>query len=608
MPSAFDFSHAPFDCLTEVERDWVRGTVEVTRYPKDTVLLQPDMPATHVYVLISGHVQHCESGEVVAVYGPGDFFAARAVMAGRTTSVLTTLDEVSTYRVPQATLKDLVASNSAFSAMLFADLSRRLSAVAEGNRQREFLSLMMAKVRDAYIRKPFFVDGHTDLVSLCRQMAERGLTNALVRDTADDGSARVGMFTTTDLRDALLRPEPPAQQSVRSLARFDLITVSPDTELFEALLVMLRHRVHRVLVREGDEILGVLSQLDLMSFISNHSHIIALQVEQASSIPELKAAAQQVDGLIELLHKGGVKIDVISALVSELNTQIFAKLWSFLAPPELQANSCLLVMGSEGRGEQILKTDQDNALILRDGFERAHLDQVAKAFNQALTDFGYPRCPGNIMVVNPAWRLPLSDFKTTITDWLMGPHPDGPMNLAIFMDARAVAGDAALLEQAKAYLQQLFNGNDALLARFARAVDQFSDSSSWWDRLIALRGKEEQAFDLKKLGTFPIVHGIRSLALQYGIDAQGTQERIRQLVLAGRLETAMANDLRDALQFLMGLKLTGNLRQRQLGQEAHHLVKLSELGTLERDLLKDSLAIIRRFRQHLRTHFRLDTI
>lgn len=608
MPSAFDFSHAPFDCLTEVERDWVRGTVELTRYPKDTVLLQPDMPAMHVYVLISGHVQHSEAGEVVAVYGPGDFFAARAVMAGRTTSVLTTLDEVSTYRLPQATLKNLVASNSAFSAMLFADLSRRLSAVAEGNRQREFLSLMMAKVRDAYIRKPFFVDGHTDLVTLCRHMAERGLTNALVRDTADDGSARVGMFTTTDLRDALLRPEPPAQQSVRSLARFDLITVSPDTELFEALLVMLRHRVHRVLVREGDEILGVLSQLDLMSFISNHSHIIALQVEQASSMAELKAAAQQVDGLIELLHKGGVKIDVISALVSELNTQIFAKLWSFLAPPELQANSCLLVMGSEGRGEQILKTDQDNALILRDGFECAHLDQVAKAFNQALTDFGYPRCPGNIMVVNPAWRLPLSDFKTTITDWLMGPHPDGPMNLAIFMDARAVAGDASLLEQAKAYLQQLFNGNDALLARFARAVDQFSDSSSWWDRLIALRGKEEQAFDLKKLGTFPIVHGIRSLALQYGIDAQGTQERMRQLVLAGRLETVMANDLRDALQFLMGLKLTGNLRQRQLGLEAHHLVKLSELGTLERDLLKDSLAIIRRFRQHLRTHFRLDNI
>ncbi len=608
MPSSFNFNHPPFDCLSPKERKLVQDTVDIAYYPKDAVILNPDMPATHVHVVIKGHVQHMEAGEVVSVYGPEDFFAARAAMAGRTTSVLTALDEVITYQLPQATLRDLVASNSRFSALLFADMSRRLSAVSEGNKSREFLSLMMVKVRDAFIRKPFFVDGNTDLVSLCAQLSERGLTNALVNDNDANGQPRVGMFTTTDLRDALLRPTPPNALPVRDVARFDLIAVTPDTELFDALLVMIRHRVHRVLVREGDAILGVLTQLDLMSFISNHSHIIALQVQQANTVDELQAAAQQMDGLIALLHNGGVKIEVISTLVSELNSQIFARLWGMLAPPELAANSCLMVMGSEGRGEQILKTDQDNALILRDGFEFPELEALAQRFNEALATFGYPPCPGHIMLTNPLWRQPLAGYKTTIADWLLGSHPDGPMHLAIFMDARAVAGDTDLLRQAHNHLRGLFGGSDALLARFAGAVEQFSEPGTWWDRLTTLRGRDEQSFDLKKLGTFPIVHGIRALALEHQLDALRTTERIHLLATKEHLDAALARDLVDALQFLMGLKLKNNLRQRQMGTTPHNLVKLSELGTLERDLLKDSLAIIKRFKQHLHIHFKLEAL
>lgn len=608
MPATFTFNHPPFDCLSPDERQLVQQTLAVGQYPAGTVILHPDMAATHVYVVRHGHVEHLEGGERVSVYGPNDFFAARAAMAGRTSSVLTTLDEVTLYQLPQDTLKSLVASNSQFSAMLFADMSRRLSAVTEHGKGREFLSLMMARVRDAYLRQPVFVDGGTDLVSLCALLARQGLTHALVRDTGSDGQARIGMFTTTDLRDALLRPEPPAQLAVREVARFDLVTVTPDTELFEALLVMIRHRVHRVLVRDGDEMVGTLSQLDLMGFISNHSHLIALQVQHARNVGELETAAQQTNELIGLLHSGGVKIEVISSLVSELNGQLFDRLWQLVAPPELVANSCLLVMGSEGRGEQILKTDQDNALLLRDGFDCPELPTIAQRFNDALARCGYPMCPGHIMLTNPQWRQPIGNFKATVTDWLLGSHPDGPMHLAIFMDARAVAGDATLLQQARQHLQWLFNGNGALLARFASAVEQFEETSHWWERWTPLRGRDEQTFDLKKLGTFPIVHGARALALQHGVSALGTRERLAQLARQGQLDTRLAQDLTDALHFLMGLRLKHHLHLRQAGEAPHQQIRLSELGTLERDLFKDSLAIVKRFKQHLRSHFRLDAL
>ncbi|WP_426147955.1 putative nucleotidyltransferase substrate binding domain-containing protein [Polaromonas sp. DSR2-3-2] len=602
----FSFNAPPFDCLSPEQQALVRGNLSRVSFPKGDVILTPDMEPAHVYVLVKGHVQQMEAGEVVAVYGPPDFFAFRAVMAGRASGVLQALDEVEAWQLPGATARALISGNALFSALVFADLSQRLSAAAENRKSREFLSLMMVRVKDAYIRKPFFVDGGLDLVSVCRLLSAQGLGNALVRDTKD-GVERIGMFTTTDLRDALLRPEPPQQLAVREVAQFTLVSVQADAELSEALLAMIRHRVHRVLVREGDAILGVLSQLDLMSFVSNHSHLIALQVEQAASIAELRTAALQMDGLIALLHSGGARIELISSLVSELNGQIFARLWSFVAPAELVANSCLIVMGSEGRGEQILKTDQDNALLLRDGYAGAELQQSVQRFNQALTEFGYPPCPGNIMVTNPRWCQPLAGFQDSILGWLYGADADGPMNLAIFMDARAVAGDAALLRQARDYAHHIMAGSDAFFARFAAAIDQFSEPGGWWARLATLRGREEQVFDLKKLGTFPIVHGVRSLALEHRLDEVGTAARLQVLVSRRHIPSDLARDLIDALHFLMGVKLRSNLRQKQLEQPLDNLSHFSSLGTLDRDLLKDSLAIIKRFRLFLQLRYKLAT-
>lgn len=471
--------------------------------------------------------------------------------------------------------------------------------------QREWLSLVTARISDAYIRKPFYVDGGTDLVSVCRLLSQHGLTNALVRDRTEAGE-RLGMFTTTDLRDALLRPEPPATLAVREVAHFDLVEIRPDAELFEALWLMVRHRVHRLLVRDGDSVLGVLGQLDLVSFVANHSHIVALQIDEAASVADLKRAAARIDAMIALLHEGGIKIERIAQAVSELNTRVFARLWSLLAPAELIANSCLVVMGSEGRGEQILKTDQDNALLLRDGFEFAGLDAVAARFNAALAELGYPKCPGGIMLTEPAWRQPLAAFRETMRAWIYDADPEGPLHLAVFFDASAVAGDAALLREAREHLDRILADSDAFLARFASAADQFSEPGGWWSRLT--QRHDEQALDLKKLGTFPIVHGVRALALRHRVHAVGTVARLQALAAQKQIDAGFARDLTEALHALMAMKLTHQLRQVQAGAAPDNLVQPGELSTLERDRLHDALAIVRRFRELLHQRFRLDTL
>jgi len=471
----------------------------------------------------------------------------------------------------------------------------------EGDVRLETLSLVTARVRDAYLRKPFYVDGATDLVSVCRELSQRGLTSALVRD-----GERIGIFTTTDLRDAMLQARPPSELAVREAARFELVDIHPDAELFEAMWRMVRHGVHRLVVRDGDHVLGVLGQLDLISYVANQSHIVAQQIDDAASIGDLEAAARRADAMLIAMHDSGTRIDRIARLVGELNRRLFARLWSMLAPAELVAASCLVVMGSEGRSEQLLKTDQDNALIARDQPPPAALEDAARRFHDALARIGYPPCPGGVMVTNPIWRQSRMGYRETMRGWIDGSNPEGPMHLAIFLDAAPVAGDPRLLDELRAWLDEALAGSDAFLARFVAPIDQFDDGGGWWTRLLARR--DEPPLDLKKAAIFPIVHGVRALALQYRVRARNTAQRVDALVAEGRLDAPLGRDVVDALHSLLQLRLDVQLRERALGHEPTNEVQSGRLGTLERDRLHDCLAIVRRFRAFLRQHYRLSSL
>ena len=373
---------------------------------------------------------------------------------------------------------------------------------------------------------------------------------------------------------------------------------------------MIKHQVHRLVVVDGERIVGLLEQLDALSFLSNHSYLITVQIVQAADIGALKAAAQQITRLIALLYRGGTRVSQIAKLVQALNAKLFERAWQLIAPPALVANSCLFVMGSEGRGEQLLKTDQDNALVVRDGFAitEAELSAACERFSAALGEFGYPDCPGRIMLSNPAWRRSASDFGAAVRRWLLRPDPESLMALAIFIDAHAVAGDASLLAVVRAEVDRLVAADDALLGRFAGAIDLFPESgaSAWWNRLLLIGEQDRETLDLKKAGIFPLVHGVRSLALEQHVAATGSAARLEALVAAGRLPQDMATDLGDALQFLMALKLKAGLAELDTGRPVSGGVQLGRLSSLERDLLKDALAVVKRFRTLVRHRYHLD--
>lgn len=607
MPSAFNFSISPFDCLNGEERTLVRNSLDIAYFREGAEIMVPGAHPEHLYVLIKGYVQQWDGEELVATYGPDDSFDGRALVAGKASSRFVASEEVVAYQLAKQAVTDLISSNATFGALLFSDLSKKLSALAERDGEHELQSLTMARVEEVFIRPVAWVDADDDIVSVVRVFREHRTTNVMVRDN-QAAPPRLGVFTITGLERAVLHGTPLNELKVRELANFNLITIRPKDALFEALALMIRHKIHRLVVADGERIIGFLQQLDLLSFLSNHSYLIMLQILEAQDLAALEAAAGQITRSVTMLHRAGTKVEQIARLVQELNAKLFERAWQLIAPADLVANSCLFVMGSEGRGEQILKTDQDNGLILRDGWDCPHdLAAICERFSAALTTFGYPECPGRIMVSNPDWRHSASDFAQLAKGWLLQPSPDNVMALAIFLDAHAVCGDAALLTQVRSALFNLATDNVMLLSRFAASVEAFNEGSGWWSRVLSLGDSSGDKLDLKKAGTFPLVHGVRALALEQRLDDTSTTARIEALVEAEKLPAQMGTDLIECLRFFMALKLKTGLQAITQGKQPGG-IEVDKLSSLDRDLLKDALGVVKKFKTLLRMHFRLDVL
>lgn len=605
MPNAFNFSASPFDCLNLDEQRLVRDNVDVAYFPEGETILEVGSVPTHLFVIIKGFVSQMEDNEVIMTYGPLDCFDGRGLVAGKVSSRFLATEEVVAYQLAKQAVSDLIASNTTFGALLFSDLGNKLNALSERKSQHELQSMTMARVDEAFLRPAHFVDATTDILSVVKVFQAHRTSNVLVRDVQTQ-PPRLGIFTATALQRAILDGRPLNQLAVGELSTFSLIQVRPSDQLGDAMAMMLRRRVHRVVVSEGDQVLGVLEALDLFSFLSNQSHMITVLIEEAKDLSGLSQAAGRITRMIALLHRGGSRVNLIAQLVQQLNARLFERAWQLIAPPDLVANSCLFVMGSEGRGEQLLKTDQDNGLVLREGYQPpSDLQAICERFSATLGDFGYPECLGRVMVNNAQWRRPAGEFAQVVRQWLIMPDGDSLMNLAIFMDAHAVCGDAHLLEDVQSSLRKLATDNDAMLNRFAAAIDAFGSNGGWWNRLLGL-GDEERQLNLKKEGIFPIVHGVRSLALAHRVAETSTIARITSLVAKGHLAADMGADLTESLYFFLGLKLKAGLAELDTGKPVTGAIDLARLSSLDRDLLKDTLGIVKRFKTLLRQRFHLE--
>lgn len=605
MSATLDFSIPPLELLTAEERRKLSAAADVAFLQPDEVLIRAGEVPTHLYLIVKGLVSERAGDEVITVHGAGDLVGTSALAAPAPTTAEVRQETIA-HLLPRPLLLDLCRANPAFEAYFAQRLGERLAARAAREATRGMAPLMMAKVGEAFLTPPVLVPGTLAMQTAAQRMAAEKATSLLVR--CADGT--LGIVTDADLARATLVDGLPFDTPIEQVASFPAVTIDHDAFLFRAQLLMTQHGVRHMPVLRDGGVTGVLELINLLGHMSSRSYLVMAEIERATSIDDLGRAAAAIGPLLEALHETGMKIQAVAEMISDLNRSILRRLFAFLAPPNLPANACLVVMGSEGRGEQLARTDQDNALIIADGagIDDATLRAVCTRFTETLIGFGYPRCPGNMMVSNPRWAQREAAFRAEIDTWLARPTGEGFLNLAALTDAAAVAGDPALLERLRRHLFESIGNAGGFLSHFARPVLQFDTPIGFFHQILLGHAEHAGEIDLKKGGVFPIVHGVRALALEHRIEAVNSFARIEALASAGVLERDVAEDLAEALQYLMELRLRARLARDGggTGRADDDSVRAQDLSRLQQDGLRDSLRIVKRFKERLGYHFRLD--
>jgi CBS domain-containing protein len=595
MAQPFDAGHAPFNRLTPEEIGVVRAALDIGYFrPGETIIARDGAPDS-LFIVIKGCIEERDGDEVVALRGPGDAFDSRALVEGRGSNAFVAREETLLNLLPRDVTLRLINQNPRFASFFYLDISRKLDAISREEEAARFAPLMNARVSDLVLRRATFIDAADSIQCAGARMREMNSYALFVRD-----GERTGMLTRSDLVNATIVNRRPIDSPVGPLACHPVICVAPDDFVSTALLRMTKHNKRRVAVAEGGAFVGVLEDIDLLSFLAGNAQLVAARIDRASTVADLASAAQKIEPQIRTLRRQGVKIEVVCEIVTDLNRRLHARLFSLIAPPSIRERGSLIVMGSEGRGEQTFRTDQDNGLILSAPVPTEDLARFRADLFAALETCGFPPCPGEVMARNPLWSKTVEEFRDDFRRWLALSDDAGVMNIAIFYDAEAVAGDAGLMRAAKQDLIDAIHGERVHLARFARAVDAFPTPIGFFNNLVTSKA-DGDAVDLKKGGVFPIVHGVRALSLEKGLTETNTAARIARLAELGTFEPEFARELTEALRYLMTMRLDAQIAEKA----STSLVKPGELSTMERDLLRDAFQVTKRLREMVRRHFNL---
>ena len=599
----FISSIPPFDRLSDEERDLFARSMDIAYYQEGDRLIWAGIRPEYLFIIIRGVVHERDENGIQSVYSDQDVFDAVTLLEGQSRYDFVAAEELICYQLPRDLFVDFARNNHLFQSYFYEDLSQKLKALAQEQSAESLSEFLTSTIEETYIHPAVFVDASTTIHDAGVLMVEQNANTLLVRRGEE-----TGIVTGLSMARAVINENVSRHAPIGDIARYKLVSLNAEEFLFNALLLMTRHRLSRVVVTRDDDIVGVLEQVDLLSHFSNQSHLINSEVERAESVADLVETSGHVMSVVKALNNKGVKMRHLTQLVSELDRKMARRLFEMLAPAELIENSCFLVMGSEGRGEHVLRTDQDNALILRDEFEYAELDRFTKRYCDALEEFGYPRCEGNIMISNPEWVRSQQDFKSHLFHWVMKRDGRSVLNLAIFYDALAVAGDTELLEGTVKYLFKVLSDNQTFLSHFALAAVKFDTPLGLFRGFVVEGSGRDEKLDIKKGGIFPVVHGVRSLTLQKRLRINNTVERIRALTSEGVLGRGFASELIDAFEFMSQVRLNAMLRRIVHKESADNFVRPADLNKRERDLLEDSFKVVKAFKKILSKHFQLDWV
>jgi CBS domain-containing protein len=474
-------------------------------------------------------------------------------------------------------------------------------------------SLLFVRVKEVYRKDVRFCRPSTTVTSLALMVKENDLSGMIV---VDEG-VPVGVVTDRDLRDKVLAQGlDPRLVRVESIMSYPVLTIREEDFISEAVYKMLKNRIHRLaVVNEKAECLGVLTDTDIIKFQTDTSLYFMKDLEAASTIQDIKYVNDRMTEHISGLFNAEVKPKDLVQLISYLNDLIIVKTIKLLSEQvfgELPRKFAFLVLGSEGRMEQTLKTDQDNAIVYGDELSQKDL-KLLEAFSirliNDLVQIGYPSCPGGIMAKNADWRRSYSDWRVTVRNWVRVPSPDNILHYSMFSDLRTVYGDFDLEKGLKQSIGSMAKEHSVFLAHMANNIQRFKPPLNFLGGFkVEKKGIHAGKLDIKMAGLFPLTEGIKVLALEAGIMDGGTNEKISRLMGKNVVPDDELLEVEMSFNFFVYVRLKSQIRQAMKGEEVTNYINPLQLKEVERERLKVAFEMVKSFQRFLADRYKVDFV
>ncbi|NDY70560.1 hypothetical protein DO021_02595 [Desulfobacter hydrogenophilus] len=467
-------------------------------------------------------------------------------------------------------------------------------------------SLLLMNQPISQFAKPIVKSNLQTTVTEAASLMERKKMNLIF---IADNDKMLGVVNDSDLRKRVLAKGKDGKSPVVEVMTSPIICISNAALLYEVVLEFRKQNVsHLAIKNDENEIIGVLSREDILEIQHNSLSYILREIEYAENVNELKKIYDKIPVLVNALMESGNKTELITHIITSVSDAITNRIVTFALEDhgEPPCRFAFVALGSEGRKEQTIATDQDNAIIFEDVGEnnaqkiKNYFLKFAETVNNHLAHVGYELCIGEIMAKNPKYTLSLSDWKKQFTSWINTPKPQNILDTTVFFDFRCIYGDNFFTDELRKHINLLIDKKAVFVYLLAQTVIRYKSPLNMFGNIA---GGDNETFDIKKI-LLPIVTFIKVFSLQGKIAETNTLRRLEQLLNQNVVQKPMYEELTQAYNFLMGLRFQTQTNALKEFRKPDNIINVENLTEIEKSTLKKVFSLISEMQTKLNLEFK----
>lgn len=629
----------PFNKLPQQTLLDLANHTRVNYVKKNEVIFREDTSATnHFYCVRNGHIRlhsEKEDNKLYDVADEGDTFGIAAIMRDELYALTALAEEESLlFEIPWDFFKTILENHApvalyfaaGFAAGYHKDIAQARVAQKAQTGTSYFSGESLFQEDDVIEiksdKEPITCRPQRTIKEIAQKMTEHNIGSMVI---VDEGKLPLGIVTDTDLRKKVATGNYSIETPISKIMSAPVFTLKKNLTVSQAIMQIVKNNIrHLVITEDGtpqSKIVTIISEHDLLLLHSNNPIVLIKEISQSNDVQTLKKIRSRAEIILKQYIEQNVSMTFLSEIISELNDAIITKCIALAQKTLLAENKisetvlehpfAWLALGSEGRGEQLLLSDQDNAIVFADAdttekteFLKTQFSSLGKIVNDMLHNVGFEYCPAEVMARK--WCMSVKQWKATFSGYMETPEPQAILHSSIFFDLRAVYGDKNLAQALKDHIHETLKKERSFLNFMAINALQNPPPLSFFKNFVVEKGGEHSnEFDIKARALMPLIDTARVLALELNcLEHSNTQQRYSMIAEKDNTLRQLSDEACYAHELLLRYRTLSGLRNKDSGR----YINIDELGKIERQTLRSVFNVIERIQKMLGLRFQVERI